>query len=90
MLRSFNGTEPQVADSAYVDETAVVIGDVVIEDEASVWPNTTSAAITGRSSWEREPTSRITPSSTRRPNSSPIRPSGTAPSFTTRPSPNER
>jgi len=49
-----------------------------------------SAAITGRSSWEREPTSRITPSSTRRPNSSPIRPSGTAPSFTTRPSPNER
>jgi len=41
MLRSFNGTEPQVADSAYVDETAVVIGDVVIEDEASVWPNTT-------------------------------------------------
>ncbi|MEY7852078.1 gamma carbonic anhydrase family protein [Natrarchaeobius sp. A-rgal3] len=41
MLRSFEGTEPRVADSAYVDETAVVIGDVVIENEASVWPNTT-------------------------------------------------
>ena len=41
MLRAFDGKEPQVADSAYVDETAVVIGDVVIEADASVWPNTT-------------------------------------------------
>ncbi|WP_265108181.1 gamma carbonic anhydrase family protein [Halosolutus halophilus] len=41
MLRSFDGMEPQVADSAYVDEAAVVIGDVVIEADASVWPNTT-------------------------------------------------
>jgi len=48
MLRSFNGTEPQVADSAYVDEAAVVIGDVVIEDDASVWPNTTLRGDHGR------------------------------------------
>ncbi|THE63872.1 gamma carbonic anhydrase family protein [Salinadaptatus halalkaliphilus] len=41
MLRSFEGTEPQVADSAYVDEAAVVIGDVIVEEDASVWPNTT-------------------------------------------------
>lgn len=41
MLRSFDGTEPQVADSAYVDPAAVVIGDVIIEADASVWPNTT-------------------------------------------------
>lgn len=41
MLRSFDGTEPQIADSAYVDEAAVVIGDVVIGPDASVWPNTT-------------------------------------------------
>ncbi|ELY89995.1 gamma carbonic anhydrase family protein [Natrialba taiwanensis] len=41
MLRSFNGAAPRVADSAYVDETAVVIGDVVIEADASIWPNTT-------------------------------------------------
>lgn len=41
MLRSFDGTEPQVAESAYVDDAAVVIGDVVIEEDASVWPNTT-------------------------------------------------
>ncbi|WP_254523858.1 gamma carbonic anhydrase family protein [Natrinema caseinilyticum] len=41
MIRTFDGTEPQIADSAYVDDAAVVIGDVVIEDEASIWPNTT-------------------------------------------------
>ena len=38
MLRSFEGTEPEVADSAYVDESAVVIGAVTIEADASVWP----------------------------------------------------
>ncbi|WP_340098213.1 gamma carbonic anhydrase family protein [Salinibaculum salinum] len=41
MIRTVDGLEPQIADSAYVDETAVVIGDVVIEEEASIWPNTT-------------------------------------------------
>ncbi|AEH37032.1 gamma carbonic anhydrase family protein [Halopiger xanaduensis] len=41
MLRSFDGTTPQIADSAYVDEAAVIIGDVVVEADASVWPNTT-------------------------------------------------
>ena len=48
MLRSFDGTTPQVADSAYVDESAVVIGDVVVEDEASVWPNATLRGDHGR------------------------------------------
>ena len=41
MLRSFDGVEPDVHDSAYVDPSAVVIGDVTIEAEASVWPNVT-------------------------------------------------
>ncbi len=41
MLRSFDGMKPQIADSAYVDEAAVVIGNVVVEADASVWPNTT-------------------------------------------------
>lgn len=41
VLRSFEGTEPTVHDSAYVDEQAVVIGDVTLEAEASVWPNVT-------------------------------------------------
>lgn len=39
MIRSVDDTVPEIAESAYVDEAAVVIGDVVIEDEASVWPN---------------------------------------------------
>ncbi|MFB6269638.1 MAG: gamma carbonic anhydrase family protein [Halobacterium sp.] len=38
MLHSFDGTTPDVADSAYVAEEATVIGDVTIGPEASVWP----------------------------------------------------
>ncbi len=41
VLRSFEGSEPTIHDSAYVDETAVIIGDVTIEQDASIWPNTT-------------------------------------------------
>jgi carbonic anhydrase/acetyltransferase-like protein (isoleucine patch superfamily) len=41
VIRSLDGTAPQIAASAYVDEAAVVIGDVVIESDASVWPNAT-------------------------------------------------
>lgn len=48
MLRSFDGTKPRVAESAYVDETAVVIGDVTIEADASVWPNVTLRGDHGR------------------------------------------
>ncbi|SFC55984.1 Carbonic anhydrase or acetyltransferase, isoleucine patch superfamily [Halobiforma haloterrestris] len=48
MLRSFEGSEPDVADSARVDETAVVIGDVVLEADASVWPNATLRGDHGR------------------------------------------
>lgn len=38
MIRSFDGVVPEIAESAYVDESAVVIGDVVLEAETSVWP----------------------------------------------------
>jgi len=38
MIRSFDGVEPTIADSAYVDRAATVIGDVTLEAEASVWP----------------------------------------------------
>ncbi|EMA39210.1 gamma carbonic anhydrase family protein [Halococcus hamelinensis] len=41
VIRSFEGTTPDVHESARVDETAVVIGDVTIEAEASVWPHVT-------------------------------------------------
>ena len=38
-IRSFEGVEPELHPDAYVDETAVVIGDVTLEADASVWPN---------------------------------------------------
>lgn len=37
-IRSFHGVEPRVAADAWIDETAVVIGDVEIGAAASVWP----------------------------------------------------
>jgi carbonic anhydrase/acetyltransferase-like protein (isoleucine patch superfamily) len=37
-IRRYKEIQPQIADSAYVDEAAVVIGDVVLGEEASVWP----------------------------------------------------
>lgn len=37
-VRSFKGIQPQIAASAYVDESAVVIGDVVIGEDSSIWP----------------------------------------------------
>lgn len=38
MIRSYRGKRPQIAASAYIDPAAVVIGDVVIGEESSVWP----------------------------------------------------
>jgi carbonic anhydrase/acetyltransferase-like protein (isoleucine patch superfamily) len=40
-IRSFEGTEPEIAPSAFVHPAAEVIGDVVLEADASVWPNVT-------------------------------------------------
>lgn len=39
MLRPYKGVTPRVHDSAYVDESAQVIGDVEIGPESSVWMN---------------------------------------------------
>lgn len=38
MIREFEGKKPSIADSAYVDEEALVIGEVEIDAETSVWP----------------------------------------------------
>ena len=38
MIRSYRGRVPQIAASAYVDEAAVIIGDVQIGEHSSVWP----------------------------------------------------
>jgi len=37
-IRSFQGINPSIADSAYIDEDAVIIGDVTIGADSSVWP----------------------------------------------------
>jgi carbonic anhydrase/acetyltransferase-like protein (isoleucine patch superfamily) len=39
MIRSFQGINPTIAGSAFIEETAVVIGDVVIGEDSSVWFN---------------------------------------------------
>lgn len=39
-IRAYRGKFPQIAASAYIDRAAVIIGDVVIGEESSVWPMT--------------------------------------------------
>lgn len=39
MIRPFKGMSPQIAPSAFIAETAVVIGDVTIGPESSIWYN---------------------------------------------------
>ena len=48
MIRSFDGLVPQIAESAYVDERATVVGDVRIEADASVWPGVVLRGDRGR------------------------------------------
>lgn len=42
MIRAYRGKVPNIAASAYVDPSAQVIGDVVLGDRASIWPNVTA------------------------------------------------
>ena len=39
MIRPFRGVHPQIPESAYVDESAQIIGDVHLGEQASVWCN---------------------------------------------------
>jgi carbonic anhydrase/acetyltransferase-like protein (isoleucine patch superfamily) len=39
MIRSFRGTKPTIPATCYVDESAQIIGDVVLGEHASVWMN---------------------------------------------------
>ena len=41
MIRPYRGILPKVAASAFVDPSAQIIGDVVIGERSSVWPNVT-------------------------------------------------
>ena len=38
MIRTFEGITPVIAASSFIDETAVVIGNVSIGEDSSVWP----------------------------------------------------
>lgn len=38
LIREFKGKSPVIADSAYVDERATLIGEVKVGEESSVWP----------------------------------------------------
>jgi len=39
MIRSFKGVKPTIPASCYVDDSAQIIGDVVLGEQASVWMN---------------------------------------------------
>ena len=39
MIRSYQGIRPTIPESCYVEESAQVIGDVVLGEQASVWMN---------------------------------------------------
>lgn len=38
MIRPFDGIQPTIPASAFVDDSAVIIGDVVLGEDTSVWP----------------------------------------------------
>lgn len=39
-IRKFNDKQPSIGKSVYIDDSAVVIGDVTIGDDVSIWPTT--------------------------------------------------
>ena len=39
MMRAFRGQMPRVAESSYIDDSAQLIGDIVIGERSSVWCN---------------------------------------------------
>ena len=41
MVRPYRGVTPRIAASAYIDPSAQVIGDVVVGERSSVWPQVT-------------------------------------------------
>jgi len=37
-IRNFEGQEPQIANSCYIDPMALIIGDVRLAEDVSIWP----------------------------------------------------
>ena len=50
MIRSYRGRTPKIPASAYIDPDAVIIGDVTIGEDSSVWPG---VVIRGDVNWIR-------------------------------------
>jgi carbonic anhydrase/acetyltransferase-like protein (isoleucine patch superfamily) len=48
MIRGFNGKTPRIAESAFISETAYIIGDVEIGEHSSVWPGAVIRADFGK------------------------------------------
>ena len=40
-IRSFNGKKPVIHEKAIIGDNVVIIGDVIIEENVNIWPNTT-------------------------------------------------
>jgi len=38
MIREFKGKKPLISKNAIVDETALLIGNIIVEEHASIWP----------------------------------------------------
>ena len=39
-VRNFNDKQPKIGQSVFIDDSAVVIGDVTLGDDVSIWPTT--------------------------------------------------
>lgn len=39
-IRPFKNSQPKIGKSVYIDDSAVVIGDVTLGDDVSIWPTT--------------------------------------------------
>ena len=48
MIRSFNGKTPKIHPSAFISETAYIVGDVEIEEGCSIWPGAVIRGDTGK------------------------------------------
>jgi len=39
-IRKFNDKQPIIGESVYIDDSAIVIGDVTLGNDVSIWPAT--------------------------------------------------
>lgn len=39
-IRKYKGNYPKIGQAVYIDDSAIVIGDVTLEDNVSIWPTT--------------------------------------------------